>query len=587
MSGSAGDSREALLDAFAAAREAGDGDAMTRIALRLPSLIQFGTHPGALPALVHEAYVRATAPVDRARLATALARTWAYGGDFGRAAEFATEAVATAESMQQPAVLADALDALLLVRWSPDDFDERRHLAARLDDTVAHVVDPEVRLSAHLWRLTTAWECLDAVAVQRQLRALDLLAEESRLPRMAFYAAARRTMQALVVGDLEQADELHARTRAFGEEAGEIDLLAVDHSLTAARARQTGDVELMRAEAPAFEEFGTEQGVQSIAAEGAVLWVEAGRPDHARRLLHQLVGAGLDTVARDVDFLLTVTSLVHVAAVLGDEPHITEDGLRLLAPYAGRGALNGGAVMFQGVVDEYLYEAARALGRDDATRHRHAAESAYRRIGAQWWERRLASAARTAPTPSAAAGTVHLQRDAAGTFTVGREGATVNLPDLKGLHHLRALVQRPGVDVAALDLVAAVEGHPGETVASDAGATIDAQALAAYRTRLRDIDAELDEAVAMADAGRTERLQAERDALLDEVKAATGLGDRRRTTGSTAERARVTVRKAIASAIARIEPHDAALARLLRDTVHTGGACRYDPDPTRPVSWLT
>jgi hypothetical protein len=40
----------------------------------------------------------------------------------------------------------------------------------------------------------------------------------------------------------------------------------------------------------------------------------------------------------------------------------------------------------------------------------------------------------------------------------------VNLPDLKGLHHLRALVERPGVDVAALDLVAAVEGHPGETV---------------------------------------------------------------------------------------------------------------------------
>ena len=111
--------------------------------------------------------------------------------------------------------------------------------------------------------------------------------------------------------------------------------------------------------------------------------------------------------------------------------------------------------------------------------------------------------------------------------------------------------------------------------------------MGAYRTRLRDIDAELDEAGGRADAGRLERLQAERDALLDEVRAATGLGDRTRTTGSTAERARVTVRKAIASAIARIEPHDAALARLLRDTVHTGGSCRYDPDPNREVSWLT
>ena len=31
---------------------------------------------------------------------------------------------------------------------------------------------------------------------------------------------------------------------------------------------------------------------------------------------------------------------------------------------------------------------------------------------------------------------------------------------------------------------------------------------------------------------------------------------------------------------------DPALARLLRNTVTTGGVCRYDPDPDRPVRWL-
>jgi len=46
------------------------------------------------------------------------------------------------------------------------------------------------------------------------------------------------------------------------------------------------------------------------------------------------------------------------------------------------------------------------------------------------------------------------------------------------------------------------------------------------------------------------------------------------------------VRKAIAAAHDRIEAHDAALARLLRDTVHTGAACRYEPDPGRPTTWL-
>ncbi|MBV9934858.1 MAG: hypothetical protein JO367_11205, partial [Actinobacteria bacterium] len=436
----AGESREALLDEFARARDAGDTDAMTRIALRMPSFIQFGTHPGTLPALVHEAYTRATTPEDRTRLATALARTWGYGGDFARAAEFATEAVAAAEEIGDPALLADALDALLIVKWGPDDFDERRSLSSRLDDTVAHVLDPEVRLSAHLWRLTTAWECLDVVAVQRQLRALDLLAEESKLARMGFYAAARRAMHAIVTGDLPQADGLHARMLSLGEEAGETDLMAVDFSLRAARARLVADAEKMRAMAPAFEAFGTEQGVPSIAAEGAVLWLEAGETSNARRLLHLLVGDGLDTVPSDVDFLLTVTSLVHLAASLGDQPEIIEDGLRLLTPYVGRGVLNAGAVMFHGVVDEYLYEAARALGREDADRYRHAAASAYRRLGAPWWEQRVGVG--SAPTPTRASGrvdtSVHLRRDPGGTWTVGRDGATVNLPDLKGLHHLRA-----------------------------------------------------------------------------------------------------------------------------------------------------
>jgi hypothetical protein len=48
----------------------------------------------------------------------------------------------------------------------------------------------------------------------------------------------------------------------------------------------------------------------------------------------------------------------------------------------------------------------------------------------------------------------------------------------------------------------------------------------------------------------------------------------------------VAVRKAITAAIGRIGETDPALGRLLRDTVLTGGSCRYDPDPARPVRWV-
>jgi hypothetical protein len=61
---------------------------------------------------------------------------------------------------------------------------------------------------------------------------------------------------------------------------------------------------------------------------------------------------------------------------------------------------------------------------------------------------------------------------------------------------------------------------------------------------------------------------------------------RRRRFSSAGERARVAVRKAISAALARVGQHDAALARLLRDSVRTGSACRYDPDVARPVTWI-
>jgi len=579
----------ALIRAFLDARDSGDTGLIERAALSLPTGQRFGEHPGLIPALLHEAYSAAAAPPSRCRLAAALARAWVYGGHAERAVVFADEALSLASVQDDPRLLADALDAALLARWGPDGFGERLSLAARLDDTAAHLADPELRLSAHLWRLTTAWECLDVVAVQRQLRALDALADETGSARIAFFAASRRAMHALVTADLATADELIARVGEIGSGAAEPDLEAVTHSLAAARARRAGDLATLRHEAPQFAEYGASQGMPAVSVQGAVLWLEAGQPAPALDLLHQLAGGGLDTVARDVDFLLTTVSLVHVAAALhggdGLTADILADGVRLLEPYAGRAVLDSGAVVFHGVVDDYLFRACRALGQPAAHWRDHAA-SCYRRIGAAWWLRRLSEPGHLAAgTPRAV---IHLRRDAAGSgWVAGFDGATFALPDLKGLNYLRHLLGRPGADVAALDLAAVAAGHGGQTVTeSGGGELLDAQALAAYKQRLRDIDAELDEARSWADEGRAARLAVERDALLDEVRAAAGLGGRHRRFGSADERARIAVRKAIAAALARIGQHDAALARLLRDGVRTGAACRFEPDPTRPVTWV-
>jgi hypothetical protein len=579
--GDSGATRAAYLAAFAAAKDADRADLMAEAAVGLARGQRFGTHPGRVPAFLHEAYVRAEGRT-RVRLAVALARSWAYGNEPLQAEPFAQEAVDAAERLGDPELLVQSLDAQLLVLWGPDQFDDRARVTAALESAVAHVSDVEARMSAHLWRATTALESLDAVAVSRQVRALAALAEESPTPRVRFFASSRRAMLALLTGDLATARRCLIEAEQAGTEAGEADTEAIVHTLGAGIARQIGDQDALAAEAPIFEAFGMGEGVVSVAAEAASLWLTAGRIDHARVLLEQLAGADFSVIPRDVDWLFTMTTLTEVAAGTGASA-LAERAIPLLEPYAGRGVVNGGAVAFVGVVDDYLGIATAAVGRhDDAAHWRDRAAAAYHRIGASWWVTRLR---RPAPGPAAPPGTIHLRPSAAGVWTIGMEGATTAVRDMKGLHYLRLLLRRPGVDVPALDLSSEVAGHGGVAQAN-LGEVVDRQALAAYRQRLVDLDDELDRAREWADEGRRIRAQAERDALVDHLAAAAGLSGRQRLIGGSAERARVAVRKAIAAAIERVESDDPALARLLRDSVRTGATCRYDPDPGRPVTWV-
>jgi hypothetical protein len=74
--------------------------------------------------------------------------------------------------------------------------------------------------------------------------------------------------------------------------------------------------------------------------------------------------------------------------------------------------------------------------------------------------------------------------------------------------------------------------------------------LCAYRRRLAELDQDIAAAEDDSDLGRLERLQDERDALLDQVRSAVGLGGRARSSGTPQERARTAARKSIARALA-------------------------------------
>jgi non-specific serine/threonine protein kinase len=117
------------------------------------------------------------------------------------------------------------------------------------------------------------------------------------------------------------------------------------------------------------------------------------------------------------------------------------------------------------------------------------------------------------------------------------------------------------------------------------GPALDARAKEAYRLRLQELGEELDEARRWADVERAARAEEEIDALTEQLTSALGLGGRDRPGGSPAERARVSVTKAIRSAIRSIDRHSPALGAHLSTAVRTGQFCSYAPPAADPPHW--
>jgi len=114
---------------------------------------------------------------------------------------------------------------------------------------------------------------------------------------------------------------------------------------------------------------------------------------------------------------------------------------------------------------------------------------------------------------------------------------------------------------------------------------IDAQALAEYSKRLREVKEELSEAVRDHDAGRQERLQEEVHALTRQLAGGTGLDGGPRLVGGEPERARKAVSMAITRVLGRIKEVHPTLWQHLQRSVQRGRVFCYAPDA--PLSWAT
>jgi hypothetical protein len=184
-------------------------------------------------------------------------------------------------------------------------------------------------------------------------------------------------------------------------------------------------------------------------------------------------------------------------------------------------------------------------------------------------------------------------------WTIAYQGAVFRLKDAKGVHYLAHLLHHPHQEFHVLGLVTLGGGSRREQSApamltteglqvsrlGDAGEILDANARAAYKQRLTDLRAELEEAQTFNDPGRTKRIQHEIDFLTAELAEGLGLRGRHRRAASAAEQARVNVTRAIKRVIEKIDANHHTLGLHLRNTINTGLFCSYMPDPRLPISW--
>ncbi|HJU66417.1 MAG TPA: hypothetical protein VJ596_12095 [Gemmatimonadaceae bacterium] len=175
-------------------------------------------------------------------------------------------------------------------------------------------------------------------------------------------------------------------------------------------------------------------------------------------------------------------------------------------------------------------------------------------------------------------------------WSVAFDGVVVRLHDMKGLRYLARLLANPGRELHVLDMVAGKRDAPFDSSVAispglDAGVMLDEQAKAAYRRRLAEMDEDIEEAEALGDGERAAQAQAERDFVVRELARAIGLGGRDRRAGSTSERARASVTRAVRQAMARINEHHPALGEHFARAIRTGTYCAYLPDTRVPAIW--
>ena len=552
-------------------------------------------------------------------------------------------AVDMARRLGDPETLAYALDGRCFAIFWPENPEERLALAEEWMAVAEGCGDRERAQHARfVGRIGVPLELGDLATVRSELESLGRLTMELRQPAQLWIMTVTRATLALFEGRFEEAEELIEEALRLGESVQASDAV-LSHTV------QLFTLHLLKGGIEASEEPIRRSIVDYPARPMfrcmlALLLLELDREDEASAAFKELAERSFTALPPTNEWLFSLGFLADVAHGLGERADANVL-YELLLPHAARNACTpdyiatGSVARSLGVAaatssrwreaEHHFGQALRAntdmlarpwaartaydwaamlLRRNEPGDRERASELLGQAVGAArelGMEPLLERARRLAEAPSR--GDVRstgrlgegpsppsVFRREGEYWSLAYEGDAFRLKDSRGLRYLARLLASPGTEIHALELASAERGHaprqpfePGLKVsrAGDAGEILDPQAKEHYRQRLAALDEELEEAHAFGDPEREARAQRERDFLVRELAGALGLGGRHRRAASPAERARVSVTRAIRTAIARVGEHSQVLGEHLERTIRTGTFCSYAPDPRALPDW--
>jgi len=583
------------------------------LALAAPSRADFLDVDTGLVRLLELALPQAPDDSTKARLLARLAHELLGDSSAGpRRRALADQSLKLARDLGDPRVLAEVLDARLHALWDPDGAEDRLAAASEIIELARAAGDGTRERHGMFWRFVALMELARVAEAESALAAFHRAAAAAGDGQAVVMATARHAMLATLRGRFGEAARLIGEVAAEGRRAGLADTERLVGSLY-------GEIAFYRDPADAIPYVDQLQALARrlpghfIEVNLAAWLALAGRTEDAQAEMDRVLPAVL--AGSGPRQLGSAALLAFVAARTGD----VSAGARLreaLLPYQGRLAVFGGAVLCMGPVSFFLGLLATQLGLlDEAVGLLDEATALAEKAGAlpglvlcmqataealnlrqAPGDQQKASACRAHAEAIAsrlgAPGLLSRLASAQAQWSLRRDGTDwllqagpeqARLRDSRGLHYLRALLAAPGSEIPALDLVA---GGPG-LAATDTGPLLDAAARNAYRRRIRELDDELAAADRAGDSTTAGKAHQERQALIGELRRATGLAGRPRRATADAERARVNVTRTLRAAIDRITVASPIAGAHLTSSIRTGTLCRYQPAPGGPPSWQT